>query len=263
MSVTIIAYLLLFKEIFPTYWEVQFQSGTSPIAWWTTAFHISNGGFEFFFHRYILHAKFFRWSKKFYEDHTYHHRVTNIFPKKPAGETSRSVVEVVNHYPITQPKQYKSSFFPYWGLAGFAVFFNVVEFIPLQLLMPNQPILIGGFLAIALSYVLYELLHALEHMRYSTFWKKWIEHPQIGYFAKKFYGFHLFHHGNILCNMGISGVLGWPLFDWLFGTYKQPERLLLDGTLAREEDFSAPTPCWLIRVLDRIIFGDKNIKSSG
>ena len=116
--------------------------------------------------------------------------------------------------------------------------------------MPHAPILLGSFGAMTFSYCLYELLHALEHVRYPAFWKQFVESPRFGGLGKKVYGFHMFHHANVYCNMAISGVFGLPLFDWLFGTYKQPRELLLDGTLASEEDLSAPEPCWLIRWLD-------------
>ena len=248
VGATIFLYICVLQKIFPSVWTRQVESlGLTALV--AFLFHIFLGAFEFFFHRYVLHSVVFRWLKKFYKDHTLHHALTKIFRKKPATENDAGQTEVISRYPITEEKQYESSFFPYWGLAGFTAFFSLIT-VPLQWLMPHTPILLGSFVAMTFSYCLYELLHALEHVPYPAFWKQLVESPVLGDLGKKVYGFHMFHHANIYCNMAISGVFGLPLFDWLFGTYKQPSKLLLDGTLASEDDFSAPKPCGLIRWLD-------------
>lgn len=253
VGVTMMLYVCVLQKIFPSVWAHQLESLrlTALVAF---LFHVFLGGFEFFFHRYVLHCVVVRWLKKFYKDHTLHHALTKIFRKKSGHERIGDQAEVVNRYPITEEKQYESSFFPYWGLAGFVVFFSLIT-VPLQWLMPHAPILFGSFMAMTFSYCLYELLHALEHVPYPAFWKPFVESPRFGRLGKWIYGFHMFHHANIYCNMAISGVFGLPLFDWLFGTYKQPDKLLFDGTLASEDDFSAPKPCWLIRVLDERLIG--------
>ncbi|MDO8483067.1 MAG: hypothetical protein Q7S86_04605 [bacterium] len=247
VGATTFLYVLSLQTVSPSMWTRQLESA-GHIALVAFLFHVFLGGFEFFFHRYVLHCAVFRWLKKFYKDHTLHHALTKIFRKK-SGPEDGGQTEVVNRYPIVDEKQYESSFFPYWGLAGFTIFFSLIT-VPLQWLMPHTPILLGSFAAMTFSYCLYELLHALEHVPYPAFWKPFIESPTFGGLGKWIYGFHMFHHANIYCNMAISGVFGLPLFDWLFGTYKQPSKLLLDGTLASEDDFSAPKPCRLIRWLD-------------
>jgi len=244
-------YVLLLKTLLPNLWARQVEKGLWLILLVAVPFHLFNAKFEFFFHRYILHCAIIRWLKKFYTEHTLHHALTKIFRKKPGLENG-ALAEVVNRYPITEEKQYASSFFPYWGLAGFTLFFSPLT-VFLQWLLPQKPILLGSFIAIAFSYCLYELLHALEHVPYEAFWKKFVESPRFGSIGKKIYGFHQFHHANTKCNMAISGFFGLPVFDWLFRTYKQPRELLFDGTLAREDDFSAPVPCRFIRWLDHLV----------
>lgn len=253
VGATILLYICVLQQMFPSVWARQLENPglTALVAF---LFHVFFGGFEFFFHRYVLHCVLFRWLKKFHKDHTLHHALTKIFRKKSGSENDIGQAEVVNCYPIIEEKQYESSFFPYWGLAGFTVFFSLVT-VPLQWLMPHAPILLGSFSAMTFSYCLYELLHALEHVPYPAFWQPFVESPRFGGLGKKAYGFHMFHHANVYCNMAISGVFGLPLFDWLFGTYKQPSKLLFDGTLASLEDFSAPKPCLFIRWLDERLIG--------
>ncbi|MDO8590776.1 MAG: hypothetical protein Q7R65_02220 [bacterium] len=251
VGATIIFYILILKTFLPHLWSRQFENGLWPIIPVSLGFHLFNAFFEFFFHRYVLHRAVIGWLKKFYRDHTKHHALTAIFRKKTRQE-SDSLGTVVSHYPIIEEKQYESSFFPYWGLAGFTLFFSPLTAL-IQWLLPQKPILLGSFIAFAFSYCLYELLHALEHVPYEAFWKKFVESPRFGILGKKIYGFHQFHHANIKCNLAISGFFGLPVFDWLFGTYKQPRELLLDGTLAREDDFSTPVPCWFIQWLDRLV----------
>lgn len=241
IGLTIAGYLSLLRLGFPAIWKQQLAGGLWPIIFVALAFHLFNAGFEFVFHRYVLHAKVFKWLIRFYRDHTKHHALT---PAKPLG-TNRVSKQPLG-YPITDPRQYASSFFPYWGLAGFTL-----AFLPLTLfvqwLMPNSPILLGSFVAMTFSYCLYELLHALEHLPYESFWKR------LGKFGDILYGFHLFHHAEIMANMAISGFFGLPLFDWIFGTYKQPKRPLINGNLSPDEDLSPPKPCLFIRWLDRIL----------
>lgn len=251
VGATTFFYILILNVSAPHLWARQVDKGLWPIVWVALACHCFLGGFEFFFHRYILHCTAIRWLRKFYRDHTLHHALTTIFRKKPQPREN-DLAEVVNRYPIVEEKQYESSFFPYWGLAGFTLFFSpLIAF--LQWLFPEAPVLLGSFAAMTFSYCLYELLHALEHVPYELFWKKFVEHPLFGNLGTKVYGFHQLHHANVMCNMAISGVFGLPVFDWLFRTYKQPRQLLLDGTLAREEDFSAPVPCRLILWLDSVV----------
>ncbi|MSR78551.1 MAG: hypothetical protein EXS59_00170 [Candidatus Taylorbacteria bacterium] len=266
---TVFLYILLLKTLFPNLWVRQLVNGFWPIFWTAIASHLFMGKFEFFFHRYILHELLFVWLlrkwkqvlilfwwflskfewllKKFEHDHRLHHALTPIFQERHLVE-SQARAKVVSRYPIREKKQYQSSFFPYWGLAGFVVFFCIIT-VPLQLLLPHTPIMLGSLIGMTFSYCLYEMLHALEH---TSFWEKTVENPKSGKLGKKIWGFHAAHHANVMSNMAISGFFGLPLFDWIFGTYKQPQGLLVNGTWVIEGDFVAPVPCRFIRWLDEV-----------
>lgn len=264
---TVFLYILLLKTIFPNLWKQQLENGLWPIFWTAIMFHFFLGKFEFFFHRYVLHELLLCWLlrkwkrflvmfwwflgkfewllKKFEHDHRVHHALTPIFPERSRSENEVQT-KVISRYVIRDKRQYESSFFPYWGLAGFTVFFGIIT-VPLQWLFLHVPIMLSSFIAMTFSYCLYEILHALEH---TSFWEKIVENPRSGKIGKKLWGFHAAHHANVMCNMAISGFFGLPVFDWLFGTYKQPRGLLVNGTLVVEEDFKAPVPCRFIRWLD-------------
>ena len=70
------------------------------------------------------------------------------------------------------------------------------------------------------------------------------------------YGFHQAHHANYKCNLNVAGFFGIPLADLVFGTYKQPDRLLLDGAPATKATARRlmPQPRWPISWLDRVVF---------
>ena len=70
------------------------------------------------------------------------------------------------------------------------------------------------------------------------------------------YGFHQAHHANYKCNLNVAGFFGIPLADLAFGTYRQPDDLLLDGaTLTKATARKlTPEPYWPIAWLDRVVF---------
>jgi hypothetical protein len=72
---------------------------------------------------------------------------------------------------------------------------------------------------------------------------------------RKLYGFHQAHHANYKCNMNIAGFFGIPVADLTFGTYEQPEILLLDGAPASKEVACKLTtnPRWPVSAFDRIM----------
>ncbi len=235
----------------PAIWERQFAHGFLSVAATFIAASLFNCFFEFFFHRYFLHMAPIAWLRNFEKQHRKHHGLTHVF-RLNQGE-SKELTPVRNRYPIVEEKQYEASFFPYYALSLFLLFFTPL-FLLVQLALPKAPVFLGGPLAVIWSYNLYEVGHAIEHFPYESWWRPKVLHPRFGRFWTKVYGFHLMHHANHLVNEAIGGFLLWfPLADFVFYTHKQPNKLLLDGTLASEEDFSAPPPRWPIRVLDRWI----------
>lgn len=214
--------------------------------------HLALGFFEFFFHRYILHSIFWRLLRGLAKKHRRHHGLTHVVELKTLP-VERDRVEVRNCYPIVEPLQIESSAFPAYALVTFwGVFTPFI--IACQLLMPGLPWLITGYLAIAWSLWLYEVMHAIEHLDYGKVWQPLIERPGlVGRFVRKAYGFHLMHHKEYRVNQAISGFFGLPLPDWLFGTFFVPKELPLPGAVIDPRTQIPPKPRILIRWLDSII----------
>lgn len=229
----------------PNVWARQVAAG--PLAFLAVflGVHLFMCFFEWAFHRYVLHSLVTPWLSRMSSGHRNHHGLTPI-RLQPVTEGSDRYV--LNRYPITEPTQHEDSAFPIYALAGFWALFTPL-LIGLQLLMPNAPILLGGYTAIAWSMALYEILHAIEHQPYE-WWKQATEHPRFGGLWRKIYGFHHMHHANIQCNEAISGFFGLPVADWVFGTYHQPKELLLEGRLATARDFAISPPPRVVRWID-------------
>jgi hemolysin III len=240
---------LLFLVIhwaFPGLWSRQVAAGPLVIALVFVGFHLFLSFFEWYFHRYVLHFVTASPLAKFAREHRHHHSLTAV-RLRPTAEGSHRVV--LNEYPITQAEQYESSAFPFYALAAFWALFTPL-LVGLQLLLPQLPVILGGYAAIAWSMMLYEILHAINHWPYE-WWQKAVEHPRFGAFSRLLYGFHLMHHANIGCNEAISGFFSLPVPDWCFGTYHQPKQLLLEGRRATAEEFKVGAPPPLVRWLDR------------
>ena len=237
--------LLAFRFLLPSLWARQFAAGWLVLVLVFLGMHLFMCFFEWAFHRYILHSLTTRWLAYFTHAHRSHHGLTPIRLQPVAEGSDRYIL---NRYPITEEEQHEDSAFPAYALAAFWLLFSPL-LIGLQLLLPNLPILMGGFAAITWSMCLYEILHAIEHKSYE-WWKHATEHPRLGFVFRQLYGFHHMHHANISCNEAISGFFGLPVADWVLGTYHQPRELLLDGRVATAKDFSVPPPPPLVRWLD-------------
>jgi hemolysin III len=157
---------------------------------------------------------------------------------------------VENLYPILEEKQYDASFFPWYSLFGFALVATPI-LIVFQWLLPKAPIFLGGYLAVALSLALYEILHAIEHLPLEK-WQPLLDHPRFGNFWKKVYAFHLRHHADKKSNESISGFFGLPIPDFVFRTWVNPMTLYEHGKPNSEQEFSSPRPVFLIRWLDTL-----------
>jgi hemolysin III len=235
-----------YHALFPRQWERQLSGGFPAFLGAFLAVHLFLCFFEWFFHRYVLHSVAIPWLKGFAEDHRHHHSLTSI-RLRPLVEGSDRVI--LSEYPITEEAQHESSAFPAYALVAFWALFTPL-LLGVQLLLPGMPILLAGWVAIAWSMMLYEILHAIDHWPYE-WWCKATEHPRLGGFSRLIYGFHLMHHANIGCNEGIGGFFGLPVADWCLGTHHQPERLLLHGRKATAKDFSVRLPRGFVRRLDQ------------
>ena len=95
---------------------------------------------------------------------------------------------VHNTVPIEEKKQHEASYFPWYSLLVFALI--VTPFLALaQWLLPTAPVFLAGYLAVAWSLSLYELIHAVEHWPQDT-WDRLVEHPRYGRIWRKAYAFH-------------------------------------------------------------------------
>lgn len=218
--------LLGMHMLFPKLWAVQIDFGFVYCLLLVPIFVcmlVINTFFEWGFHIFVLHYTIFPWFKHLNKQHTLHHTLTTI--KLTQGRI------ILNEYPIDKEEKYEASSFPWYALAGFLAFFSFL-LIPVQLfLLPNSPVLLGGYAAVTFSMILYEVFHAMEHFPYE-WWEHAVQHSRLRRFWKKVYGFHHFHHFNIFTNEAISGFFGLPLADWAFGTYHMPKELLLSGRVA-------------------------------
>jgi hemolysin III len=241
----------------PSVWRAQLAAPWWMLAMVILASHCAAGVFEFFFHRYVLHAPLLPFLSRFYKQHTLHHALTRVgFQKAKKGQPAMPYL-VENHYPIEHEKQFEASYFPWYTLAVFVAFGSIV-FAPVQWLLPQYPVFLGGFIGITFSLCLYEIIHAIEHWPQAT-WDRLVTQPTTGPFWRKAYAFHLRHHADIRCNEAISGIFGLPIPDWILGTYIDPETLYTHGRTAEPKEFVSPRPRFaFIRWLDQL--ADKSIK---
>ena len=238
----------------PGVWKAQLAAGWGSLVAVFLVVHLLAAFVEFAFHRYVLHAPLVPFLSYFYKQHTLHHALTRIsYQKSRDGKEAipRLVESVaVNRYPIVEEPQYEASYFPWYTMAVFSLLATFV-LAPVQWLLPNVPVFLGGFLGIAWAISLYEIIHAIEHWPQAT-WDRLIEHPTLGRFWRKAYAFHLRHHADIRCNEAISGFFALPLPDFILGTYIDPETLYTHGRPVDPKEFISPRPRFaFIRWLDR------------
>lgn len=231
--------------LWPGTWDRQLAAGIGKIAIVIVATHLVMCFFEYFFHRYVLHAVALEFLATFARKHRHHHGLTHVVPiKSPdSGE-----VKVRNKYPIVEPEQHESSVFPMYALVSFWGLFTPAILL-VQWLMPHAPIVIGGYLGVAWSYYLYETWHAIEHLPFDSVWSR-LTTGRMGWLWRPVYGFHLMHHYNPKANEAISGFFCLPLADLAFGTFALPKKLPLDGETPHPSLAQPLRPRWIVRWLD-------------
>jgi len=253
IAATLVVLCAAFAWLLPLVWQAQRDAGWALLAGVFLIAHLLCAFGEFFFHRYVFHVPTFRILSYFYKQHTLHHALTRVSYARPAAgqPVIPRLVEVKNLYPIEKDPQREASFFPWYSLAAFAAV--VTPFLALlQWLLPSLPIVLGGWLGIAWSITLYELLHAVEHLPQAT-WDRLVSQPRTGRFWRKAYAFHLRHHADIRCNESVSGFFGFPLPDLVFGTYINPETLYPhEGEVPTQEFQSQPPRFAFLRWLDKL-----------
>jgi sterol desaturase/sphingolipid hydroxylase (fatty acid hydroxylase superfamily) len=237
----------LIRFFFRPTWDLQVAAGPTAIVTTMLVCGLVCCFAEYFFHRYILHIETVRLLAHMCNSHRAHHKLTNIKFDEKSG-TVRSA------YPITGAEHGDKSTFPPYALVGFFAFVAPL-LAAIAFSAPNVPILIGGFAAVAIAHFLYETIHVMHHEPYAA-WKPRLESRMFGPAWTWLYGYHQAHHANYQCNLNVAGFYGMPLGDLVFGTYKRPEPLLIDGAIATKASARrlVPTPRWPISSLDRAVF---------
>lgn len=230
----------------PEVWASQFLASAWKGAAVFLAISLVTCFVEYFFHRYVLHTPAIPFLRRLYKQHTLHHAITRI-ARKP-GRDGRGVLFIENRYPIIEPEQGEASFFPWYSLAVFALVLTPL-LVLLQWLFPSFPWFLDGYVTLAVSLSLYEVLHAINHWPFEK-WEPLIRHRLWGRLFMPAYAFHLRHHAVIDCNESISGFLGLPVADWAFATCVIPQTVYADGEEWTPDKFRAPQPRWFIRQLD-------------
>ena len=248
ISLHLVAVFSIVRYFFRWTWDQHVSSGILAIVLTCLVCNLVTCFGEFFFHRYLLHLETVGWLRSLTASHRTHHKLTSIV----FNDTDKTVR---SKYPICEVARADQATFPPWALipffATFTPFFAAIAFS-----FPGIPILIGGYIAIAIAHFLYETIHVLHHQPYDTYWKPKLNGRLFGRVWQKVYGFHQAHHANYDCNQNIAGFLGLPLADLVFGTYKQLDELLVDGVPATKETARrlTPQPNWPISWLDQAAF---------
>jgi hypothetical protein len=242
------ALLAFIRYFFRPVWDEHVAAGLPAILGTSVVCNLALCFGEYLFHRYLLHMETVRFLRSLCSSHLTHHKLTFV-GFEAASNKVRSA------YPIHDAEQDDQSTFPPWALIPFFAFFTPF-FAPMAFSFPEIPILISGYISIAVAYFLYETIHSAFHRPWETWWKPLVEDRVSGIVWRNIYGFHLAHHANYKCNLNVAGFFGIPLADIVFGTYKQPDPLLIDGASAGKAAARklTPQPCWPISWLDGVVF---------
>lgn len=246
VGITLAGLFAVLRISAPAVWHTQFQATAAHAVAAFIAVSLVNCFVEYFFHRYVLHTPAVPLLRRLYRQHTLHHALTRVGKRSTKG--GRGVLFIENKFPIVEPEQGEASFFPWYSLAVFAAILTPL-LVVLQWLLPAFPWFLSGFSALAVSLLLYEVLHAINHWSFDR-WMPLLEHRRWGGFWRKLYGFHLRHHAVIDCNESISGFFGFPLADWVFGTCVIPKTIYADGEEWASQKFESPRPITLVRRMD-------------
>jgi sterol desaturase/sphingolipid hydroxylase (fatty acid hydroxylase superfamily) len=247
IALQLVALLAFVRYFFASTWDQQLSSGSWAIVLTCLICNLVLCFGEYFFHRYVIHIETVRFMRDFCAGHLTHHKLTSI-------RFDDAENRVRSAFPISDVEHDDQATFPPCALIAFFAFFTPF-FAPMAFSFPRLPILIGGYTAIAIAHFLYEMIHMVHHKPYDVWWKDKLSGRIFGEAWRTLYGFHQAHHANYRCNLNVAGFFGIPLADMAFGTYKQPEALLLDGTPATKESARrlTPQPRWPISWLDKVV----------
>lgn len=249
----VLAHLLaLFAGIkygMPATWARQWAAGWLAIVLMFFGVSILNCFLEWGVHRCLLHTWIVTWLKRFCRNHRKHHGLTPISVQKSANPLES---RISSRYFLDEKGDWFNVSFADYSLLVFLAT-ETVFILPFQLLFPRVPFLAGGYLAVACSYMLYEMIHPLEH-RPKEWWDARASNPfwfLLGLYVSRLRRRHQYHHLHPRCNLAIMGFFGYPLADKILKTDKLPPDILYDNAIVKEEDLAPPQPRQLVVLLDR------------
>lgn len=240
--------LLAFHFLLPNLFVAELQNPTLLVG---TAFVLGLplSLFEYLYHRYLLHQAILPFMGIMHASHKEHHDLTNV--KAPVvARNPDTLVPVNNRYAVESPEQEEAMMFPGYALSIFYSIFLILLALPLKLLFPQIPAILGTIGAVTCMYVGYEVWHAIQHFPYTRFWKPLLYDRPYSALIRRIYSFHLGHHFRPKSNLAVVGFWGWAVWDYMFGTHKRPLNLPLPGESVTWKDGELPKPRGLVKLLD-------------
>ncbi len=206
--------------------------------------------FEYLYHRYLLHSAVLPFLGSMHRSHSHHHGLTAV--KAPVTPQEPDLmVPVKSEYPIDSIDQEESMMFPPYAISVFMALFIAILGIPLKLMFPGQPIILGVMTSVVLCYSSYEIWHQILHLPYNKFWKPLMDGKGTRGVTRYVYSFHLMHHWRPTSNLAVVGFWGVALWDHIFRTHRRPYHLPIQGAKVNYRDAQMAKPRWPIRVLDK------------
>ncbi len=239
----------LFAWLFPNAFAAEIHHPWRVLLW-TFMIGLPLSLFEYLYHRYLLHSAILPFMGSMHHAHRTHHGLTSVKAPVTPHEPSK-MVEVDSEYPVEEEHQEESMMFPLYSLPIFMALFALLLTLPLKLIFPGQPVILGVLLSVTLNYSAYEVWHAILHLPFDRFWKPMLEGRYTSKLFKRMYGFHLMHHWRPTANLAIVGFWGVALWDHAFLTHRRPENLPLDGAEVNFHDAKLKKPLWPIALMDR------------
>ena len=203
---------------------------------------------EYFFHRYILHIETVRFLRSLCTSHLTHHKLTFItFDERPApfGARIRSLTpNTTTSRRFLRGRSSRSSRSSRRSLRRWHSRSRACRFSSAATRRLPSPISSTRLLTRPITSRTTPSGSRASNTRGSAALWTWL------------YGFHQAHHANYKCNLNVAGFFGMPLADLAFGTYRQPDPLLVDGAPATKAHARrlTPSPRWPISWLDRVVF---------
>ncbi|MBV6457779.1 MAG: hypothetical protein HONBIEJF_00899 [Fimbriimonadaceae bacterium] len=249
-AVQVAAALFVLRWLAPDLWQGEWKNPWG-IAMWTVLLGVPMSLFEYIYHRYLLHSALLPFLGSMHDAHRTHHGLTSV--KAPVTQKEpEKMVPVHSEYAVEEEHQEESMTFPLYAISIFIPLFLVLFALPLKLIFPGQPIVVGCIFNTTLAYLGYELWHQVLHLPFERYWAPLFNRPGVGPIVRRTYGFHLMHHWRPTANLAVVGLWGFAVWDHIFGTYALPERLPLHRAKVNYYDAELRKPRWPISMIDKV-----------